>query len=47
MHAWARVGQFLGNNAHLEALNLGRCELEVEDLRVLMVGLRRTNSLRI
>eukprot|EP00970_Alexandrium_tamarense_P004369 scaffold730_cov206-Alexandrium_tamarense.AAC.16 len=30
-----------------KALNLGRCELEVEDLRVLMVGLRQTNSLRI
>jgi hypothetical protein len=44
--AWARVGLFLGNNTHLEVLNLSGCVLKVEDLRVLMDGLRRNNSLR-
>jgi hypothetical protein len=44
--AWARVGLFLGNNTHLEMLNMRSCELKVEDLRVLMDGLTRNNSLR-
>ncbi|EED90321.1 predicted protein [Thalassiosira pseudonana CCMP1335] len=43
--ALARVGLFLGNNTHLKVLYLSGCELKVEDLRVLMDGLRRNNSL--
>ena len=40
------MGLFLGNNTQLEVLNLSGCELKVEDLRVLMDGLKRNNSLR-
>jgi hypothetical protein len=40
------VGLFLGNNTHEEALDMCSCESKVDDLRVLMDGLKRNNSLR-
>ena len=44
--AWARLGVFFGNNINLVSLDLTWCWFSAEDLRVLMDGLKRSNSLR-
>ncbi len=44
--AWARFGVFFGNNINLVSLDLTWCWFDADDLRVLMDGLKRSNSLR-